>query len=66
MHTRGIGKICPVQPQMPDQYEMRLREKAVVQVEEREWGGERKDVRAVNYKEAFAVDCMARLEEGEG
>lgn len=66
MHTPGIGKECPVQPQMPDQYKMRPREEAVVQVEERERGGEREDVRAVKHSEAFAVHCMAGLEEGEG
>ncbi len=45
---------------------MRLREEAVVQVEECERGGEREDVRAVKHRKALAVHCMAGLEECEG
>ena len=55
-----MDEIRPVQPYMPDQCKMRPREEeAVIQIDEREWGRERENVRAVKRWKGFAVDCVA-------
>ena len=52
---------------MPDQCKMRPREEeAVIQIDERERGGEGENVRAVKHWKGFAVGCMAGPEQGDG
>ena len=41
-------------------------EEAVIQIDEREGGGEGENVRAVKHWKGFTVGCMAGPEQGDG